>query len=90
MARIPHAVQQMVPAVHDVWVQWNVLVAYELNAETLLKVAYLVFMPRELNKDKPEILVKVLDQYRVAHMKLLSGKCQKVENPEAGTSSPGA
>ena len=38
----------------------------------------LVFMPGELEKDKPEIWVKRLDQYRVAYMKLLSGHRQKV------------
>ena len=50
----------------------------------------MVFMPGELERDKPEIWVKRLDQYRVAYMKLLAGKRQKVENPDAGGGSPGA
>ena len=44
----------------------------------------LVFMPGELERDKPEISVKRLDQCRVAYMKLLSGKHQKMESPDAG------
>ena len=43
----------------------------------------LVFMPSEPERDKPEIWVKRPDQYRVAYMKLLSGKRQRVENPDA-------
>ena len=50
----------------------------------------LVFMPGELERDKLEIWVKRLDKYRVAYMKLLPGKRQKVENPDAGGGSPGA
>ena len=90
VARIQHAVQQVVLVVHDVREQWNLLAAYELYTGTLLKVPDLVFMPGELERDKPEIWVKRLDQYRVAYMKLLSGKRQKVENPDAGGGSPGA
>ena len=84
VARIQHAVQQVVPAVHDVLEQWNLLAVYELYTGTLLKVPDLVFMPSELERDKPKIWVKGLDQYRVACMKLLSGKRQKVETPDAG------
>ena len=83
LARIQHAVQQVVPAVHDAREQWNLLAAYELYTGTLLKVPDLVFMPGELERDKPEIWVKRPDQYRVA----LSGKHQKVENPDAGGGS---
>ena len=54
---------------------------------TLLKVPNLVFMPSGLERDKPEIWVKRLDQYRVAYMKLLSGKHQRVEKPDAGGGS---
>ena len=90
VARIQHAVQQVVPAVHDVTEQWNLLAAYELYTGTLLKVPDLVFMPGELERDKPEICVKRLDGYRVAWMTLLSGKRQKVENPDAGGGSVGA
>ena len=90
VARIQHAIQQVVPAVHDVREQWNLLAAYELCTGTLLKVPDLVFMRGELGRDKPEIWVKRLDQYRVACMKLLSGKRQKVENSEGGGGSPGA
>ena len=90
VARIQHAVQQVVPAVHDIREQCNLLAAYELYTGTLLKVPDLVFMPGELERDKPEIWVKQPDQYRVAYMKLLSPKRQKVENPNAGGGSPGA
>ena len=90
VAWIQHAVQQVVPAVHDVWEQWNLLAVYELYTRTLLKVPDLVFMPGELERDKPEIRVKRLDQYRVAYMKPLSGKRQKVENPDAVGGSRGA
>ena len=90
MARIQHAVQQVVLAVHDVREQWNLVVAYELYTGTPLKVPDLVFMPGELERDKPEIWVKRLDQYRVAYMKLLSGKREKVENPDAGGGNLGA
>ena len=51
---------------------------------TLLKVPNLVFMPSEPERDKPEISVKRPDQYRVAYMKLLLGKRQRVENLDAG------
>ena len=78
------------PAVHDVREQWNLLTAYELYTGTLLKVPDLVFMLGELERDKPEISVKRPDQYRVAYMKLLSSKRQKVENPDSGGGSPGA
>ena len=61
----------------------------ELYTGTLLKVPDLVFMPRELEKEKPEIWVKRLDQYRVAYMKLLLGKRQKVESCDGGGGSPG-
>ena len=88
--RIQHAVQLLVPTVHGVKEQWNLLGAYKLYIETLLKVPELVFMPGELERDKPEIWVKQLDQYRVAYMKLLSGKHRKVENPHAGGGNPGA
>ena len=66
------------------------LAAYKLHTGTLLKVPDLVFMPGDLERDKPEIWIKRLDQYRVAYMKLLSGKRQKVENPDARGGSPGA
>ena len=62
VARIQHAVQQVVPAVHDVREQWNLLAAYELYTGTPLKVPDLVFMPGELERDKPEMWVKRLDQ----------------------------
>ena len=74
VVRIPHAIQQVVPAVRDAREQWNPMAAYELYTGTLLKVPNLVFIPGDLDKDKPEIWVKRLDQYRVAYMKLLSGK----------------
>ena len=90
VARIHHAIQQVVPTVHDVREQWNPMAAYELYTGTLLKVPDLVFMPGELEKDKLEIWVKRLDQYRVAYMKLLSGKRQKVESSDGGAGSPGA
>ena len=90
VARIQHAIQQAVPTVHEVREHWNLLAAYELYIGTLLKVPDLVFMPGELEKDKPEISVKRLDQYRVAYMKLLSGKRQKVENSEGGGGRLGA
>ena len=90
VARIEHAIQQVVPTVHDVKEQWNVVMAYELYIGTLLKVPELVFMPGALEKDKPEIWVKRLDQYRMADMKLLSDKRQKVENFDGGGRSPGA
>ena len=79
VARTRHAIQQVVPAVHEVRGQWNLLAAHELYIGTVLKVPDLVFMPRELEKDKPKIWVKRLDKYTVAYMKLLSGKRQKVE-----------
>ena len=69
-ARIQHAIQQVVPTVNDIRAQWNLVAAYDLYTGTLLKVPDLVFMPREPEKDKPEIWVKRLDQYRVAYMKL--------------------
>ena len=75
---------------HDIRKQWNLVAAYELYTGTLLKVPNLVFMPGELEKDTPEIWVKRLDQYRVAHMKLLSGKRHKVQNPDGRGASPGA
>ena len=65
VARVQHAVQQVVLAVHDVREQWNLLAAYELYTGTLLKVPDLVSMPGELERDKPEIWVKRLDQYRI-------------------------
>ena len=74
MAGIQHAIQQVVPAVHEVKEQCNLLAAYKLYKGTLLKVPDLVIMHGELEKDKPEIWVKSLDQYRVAYMKLLLGK----------------
>ena len=46
------------------------MAAYKLYTGTLLKVPGLVFMTRELEKDKREIWVKRLDQYRVVYMKL--------------------
>ena len=64
MARIQHAVQQVVPTVHNVREQWNLLAAYVLYIGTLLKVPDLVFMPGELERDKPQIWVKRLDQCR--------------------------
>ena len=73
-ATIQHVNPQVVPAAHEVGLQWNLVAAYELYTGKLLKVPDLVFMPGELEKDKPEIWVKRLDQYRVAYMKLLSGK----------------
>ena len=81
VARIQHAVQQVVPVVHDVREQWNLLAAYELYTGTLLNVSDLVFMLGELERHKPEILVKRPDQYMVAYMKLLLGKRHTVENP---------
>ena len=48
----------------------------------------LVFMLGEPERDKPEIWIKRPHQYRVAYMKPLSSKCQKVENLDAGGSSP--
>ena len=90
VARMQHAIQQVVPAVHCILEQCNVLAAYELYTGTLLKVPDLVFMRGELERDKPEIWVKRLDQYRVAYMKLLSGKRQKVQKSEGGGGSPGA
>ena len=87
MAWIQHAVQQVVLAVHHVRKQWNLLATYELYTGTLLKVPDVVFMPGEPERDKPEIWVKWLDQYRVAYMKLLSSKRQKVENPDTGGGS---
>ena len=59
---------------HDVREQWNLLAAYEVYTEALMKVPDLVFIPDELERDKPEIRVKRSDQYRVAYMKLLSRK----------------
>ena len=88
VASIQHAIQQVVPAVHEVREQWNPLSAYELCKGTLLKLPNLVFSLGELEKDKPEIWVKRLDQYRVAYMKVLPGKGQKVENSEGGGGSP--
>ena len=64
--RIQHAVQHVLPAVHDVREQWNLLAAYELYTGTLLKAPDLVFMPGELERDKLKIWVKQLDQYRLA------------------------
>ena len=90
VARIQHAVQQVVPALHDVREQWNLLATYELYTGTLLKVPDLVFVPGEPERDKPQIWIKRLDQYRVAYMKLPSGKRQKVENPDTGGGSLGA
>ena len=90
VARIQHAIQQVVPAVHDVREQWSLLAAYELYTGTLLKVLDLVFIPGQVERDKHEIWVKRPDQYRVAYMNLLSGKCHKVENSEGGGGSPGA
>ena len=55
VARTQHAIQQVLPAVHDVREKWNLMAAYELYTGTLLKVVDLVFMPGELEKDKPEI-----------------------------------
>ena len=85
VATIEHAIQQV--AVHEVREQWNLLAAYKLYTGTLLKVPDL---PGELEKDKPEIRVKRLDQYRVACMKLLTGKRQKVDISDRGGGSPGA
>ena len=73
---------------HDAQEQRNLLAVYELYTRTLLKVPDLVFMPGEPERDKPEIWVKRPDQYRVAYMKLLSGKRKKVENPDAGGGGP--
>ena len=73
MAPIQHAVQEVVPVVHDVREQWNLPAVYELYTRTPLKVLHLVFMPGELERDTLEIWVKRPDQYRVAYMKLLSG-----------------
>ena len=61
-ARIHHAIQQVVPAVHEVREQWNLVVAQELYTGTLFMVPDLVFMPEEHQKDKPEIWVKRLHQ----------------------------
>ena len=55
VARIQYAIQQVVPAVHEVREQWNLVAAYELYTGKPLKVPDLVFMPGELDKDKPEI-----------------------------------
>ena len=90
VARIWHGIQQVVPAVNDIGELWNLVAAYELYMGTPLKVPDLVFRPGELQKGKPELWVKRLDQYRVAYMKLLSGKRQKVENPDGGGANPGA
>ena len=60
------------------------------HTSPLPKVSDLVFMPGELEKDKLESWVKRLDQYRVAYIKLLSGKRQKVVNSGGGGGSPGA
>ena len=38
VARIQHAIQQLVPVVHEVREQWNLVAAYELYTGTLLKV----------------------------------------------------
>ena len=84
------AIQQVVPAVHEVREQWNLLAAYKLFTRTLLKVPDQVSMPGEPEKDKPEMWVKRLDEYRVACMKLLSGKGQKVEISDGGGGSSGA
>ena len=90
VARIQHAVQQVVPVVHDVREQWNLLAAYELYTGTLLNVSDLVFMLGEPERHKPEILVKRPDQYMVAYMKLLLGKRHTVENPHKGGGRLGA
>ena len=63
VARIQHAVEEVVDAVHGVREQWNLLAAHELYTGTPLKVPDLVFMPGELERDNPEIWVKRLDQY---------------------------
>ena len=47
-----------------------------------MKTLGLVFILGELQKDKNEIWVKRLDQYRVACMKMLTGKRQRVDRPE--------
>ena len=44
VARLQHAVEQVVPAVRDVREQWNLLAVYELYTGTPLKVRDLVFM----------------------------------------------
>ena len=90
MARIQHAIQQVVPAMHDVREQWKLLAPYDLYTGTLLKVPDLPFLRGEPEGDKPEIWVKRLHQCRVAYMKLLSGKRQKVDNSEGGGGIPGA
>ena len=72
VARIQHAIQQVVLAVHEVREHWNLVAAYKRHIGTLAMVPDVVFMPREPEKDKPEIWVKRLDHYRVAYMKLLS------------------
>ena len=88
-AGIQLAIQQVVPAVNDIREPWNLVAAYELYRGTPLKVLDLVFMLGELEKNTPDMWVKRLDQYRVAYIKLLSGKRQKVENPNGGGASPG-
>ena len=60
------------PVHHSTGRRDRLLAAYELYTGTPLKVPDLVFMPGELERDKPEIWVKRLDQYRVAYMKLPS------------------
>ena len=54
-ARIQHAIQQVVPSVHDIWDQWNLVAAYKLYIGTPPKVPDLVFMLGEPEKDKLEI-----------------------------------
>ena len=45
VGRIQHAIQQVVPLVHDVREQWNLIAAYELYTGAPLKVPDLAFMP---------------------------------------------
>ena len=58
VAGIQHAVQHVVPAVLRVRERWDLQAAYEPYTGTPLKVPDLVFMPGELERDKPEIWVK--------------------------------
>ena len=66
--RLQHAIQQVVPTVMDTREQWKLAAAYQLYTGTLVKVPDMVFIPGELEKDKNEIWVKRLDEYRVAYM----------------------
>ena len=48
------------------------------------------FMPGELEKNKPEIWVKRMDECRMDYMKLLPGKRQNVESSDGARGSLGA